>query len=81
MGSHRIFFKVFYGLYILRDELSWMQLRWGEEKTQGDQPCGWDCSHPGGGGRNGLGMEGGGGEKGMDSGPVLEAEFMGLSEG
>lgn len=33
------------------------------------------------GGDNGLGMEGGGGEKGMDSGPVLEAEFMGLSEG
>lgn len=41
----------------------------------GLQPPRWN------GGDNGLGMEGGGGEKGMDSGPVLEAEFMGLSEG
>lgn len=57
-----------------------MGLKWDQEKKQGDQLCGWYCSHPGEG-DGGLGGKGGGGETWMDLGLILERGLMGLSEG
>lgn len=54
-----------------------MGLRWDQEKKRGDWPCGWYCSHPGGG-DGGLGGSGGGGETWVDLGPILEMGLMGL---
>lgn len=44
-----VLFEVFDVLYILRDQLCLLVLRWGQEKKQDDPLCGWFCSHLSGG--------------------------------